>query len=64
MRIEDNLVIGQIVSLKKQFQDAGDSGLHFYVASLDNYPRIALRAREQDGWTLQPTYTVTPGMIE
>lgn len=64
MRIEGKLTIGQVVALKKQFQDAGDEALTFVVSSLDNYPRIALRVREQDDWTLQPMYTVTPGMVE
>jgi hypothetical protein len=58
------LIIGTIVKLKPQWQDAGDDQLTFVVASLDKYPRISLKVREQSAMPIQPTYTVTEDMIQ
>ena len=55
--------IGQMVKIKRQFQDSGDDQLTFIVASLDNYPRIVLQVLEQSWMPIQPTYTVTVDMI-
>ena len=55
--------IGQVVKIKPQWQDCGDDKLTFIVASLDNYPRIALTVLEQGDMPIQPIYTVTVNMI-
>jgi hypothetical protein len=52
-----------MVKIKPQWQDCGDDKLTFVVASLDNYPRIALTALEQGDMAIQPIYTVTVDMI-
>ncbi len=57
-------IIGQMVKIKPQWQDCGDDKLTFVVASLDNYPRIALTVLEQGDMPIQPIYTVTESMIE
>jgi hypothetical protein len=57
-------IIGQMVTIKPQWQDCGDDKLTFIVASLDNYPRILLQVLEQGDMPIQPIYTVTESMIE
>jgi hypothetical protein len=56
-------ILGQVVTIKPQWQDCGDDKLTFVVANLDNYPRISLTVLEQDHMPIQPIYTVTVNMI-
>jgi hypothetical protein len=56
-------ILGQVVTIKPEFQDCGDDQLTFVVASLDNYPRISLTVVEQGDMPIRPIYTVTESMI-
>ena len=56
-------ILGQVVTIKPEFQDCGDDQLTFVIASLDNYPRIALTVLEQGDMPIQPRYIVTVDMI-
>jgi hypothetical protein len=58
------ITVGQVVQIKPKWRDDGDNDFTFIVACLDNYPRITIKAAEQNGMPIQPIYTVLPYMLE